>query len=930
MKDKSTRGGDARIDRFFSLPEIRNDGWRDLEQRARVWAGEPASAGASAACAAAFASLVPLEDFQAYPGARLLAAIRERLADGDAHGTARLVRRISMSLMNRGYRRDPAEWELDEEAPQPTAILPTATGESSGRPYFEVLVVSPTPASHAPTIVQQMRKLRRPLDAFTYEPVVVGSFEDAILGAVLNASVQSVVIYEGFPYASSHDAPILRRVLESSLPGGSAVAAGADLGLLLTKALKAIRPELDVYLLADRRPEDVVSDPAAALLRRVFYQVEEPLELHLSILAGVAERFETPFFDNLKKYAQKPVGTFHALPIARGKSVFRSEWIRDMGEFYGPTLFLAESSATTGGLDSLLEPTGNIKRAQDMAARAFGADRVFFVTNGTSTSNKMVYQAMCAPGDIVVVDRNCHKSHHYGMVLEGALPYYVEAFPLVEYSMYGAVPLRTIKKALLDLKAAGRLSRVRMVALTNVTFDGHMYDVHRVMEECLAIKPDLVFLFDEAWFGFAHWSWLYRPRTAMGARARLREEFADPAYLQRYLAQEKKLGKDLDPKDKRLLDTRLVPDPRVAKLRVYQTNSTHKSMSALRQGSMVLVADEDYHLREQQFKEAVFTHASTSPNLQLIASMDVARRQMELEGYELVTRAISLAVEIRRLVAAHPLVSKYFRILSPAEMIPAELRSSGFEDYLKAGVTWEDVLRSFREDEFVLDPTRLTLVCGTAGFDGTKFKGLLAADYEIQLNKTSRNSVLLQTNINNTRSDVANLLRVLVEISREIDARLREGGPEAKAAFDARVKSLMTDVPDLPNFSGFHDRFREDPAGATLEGDMRSAFFRAYDPAGCEHLKLASPEVDRRLREGPPLVSAHFVIPYPPGFPIMVPGQVIDAETIGFMRKLDVKEIHGYDADLGLKLIKASTLGDRAGRARPAAKRSSPKRGKKR
>ena len=112
-----------------------------------------------------------------------------------------------------------------------------------------------------------------------------------------------------------------------------------------------------------------------------------------------------------------------------------------MGEFYGPNLFLAESSATTGGLDSLLEPTGNIKKAQEMAARAFGADRVFFVTNGTSTSNKMAVQALLAPGDIAIVDRNCHKSHHYGMVLAGAQPLYVEAFPMTEYSMYGAVPL---------------------------------------------------------------------------------------------------------------------------------------------------------------------------------------------------------------------------------------------------------------------------------------------------------------------------------------------------------------------------------------------------------------------------------------------------------------------------------------------------------
>jgi arginine decarboxylase len=118
----------------------------------------------------------------------------------------------------------------------------------------------------------------------------------------------------------------------------------------------------------------------------------------------------------------------------------------------------------------------------------------------------------------------------------------------------------------------------------------------------------------------------------------------------------------------------------------------------------------------------------------------------------------------------------------------------------------------------------------------------------------------------------------------------------------------MEDVPDLPNFSCFHDAFREDPASITSEGNMRAGFFGAYREERCEHLKLFSPEIDCRLKEGPALVSANFVIPYPPGFPIMVPGQVITAETISFMRKLDVKEIHGFSASLGLKLLKASFL----------------------
>src|SRR5678809_155303 len=163
---------------------------------------------------------------------------------------------------------------------------------------------------------------------------------------------------------------------------------------------------------------------------------------------------------------------------------------------------------------------------------------------------------------------------------------------------------------------------------------------------CIRDRPDLIFLWDEAWFGFARFNPLHRRRTAMQAARDLREELA---------------GK--------------------ARVRVYQTNSTHKSMSALRQGSMVLVADDDFAEVHGPFEEAFFTHTSTSPNLQIIASLDVARRQMELEGYGLTMRMTELALLIRREVNNHPLISKYFRVLTPGEMIPAELRESGAEDY---------------------------------------------------------------------------------------------------------------------------------------------------------------------------------------------------------------------------------------------------------
>src|SRR5690242_4216120 len=902
----------ARVDQFFTVAEARFDRWRALLQAARIWEGvatrQPSEKEKhQAATSASFQELRQWEDFFAYPGESLLRTLGERIASGDATGTAHLSQSISTALLTRSYRTSLTDWEGEE----PPAIsfgdrVPGTSEEAQYRPYFEVLMVSPAGSAKWADLTQELRKLRRSQDKFIYEPVFVGNFEDAVLEAILNGSIEAVIIYEGISFASSHYSPVLREFLTAHLAASNIDKDTGEYSLALAQGLKQLRPELDIYFLGDREPEKLAGDVRGACIRRIFYQVEEPLELHLSILDGISDRYNTPYFDNLQKYAQRPIGTFHALPVARGKSIFKANWIRDMGEFYGLNLFLAESSATTGGLDSLLEPTGNIKVAQEKAARAFGADHVFFVTNGTSTSNKMVEQALLAPGDIMLVDRNCHKSHHYGAVIAGALPLYVEAYPLTQYSMYGAVPLRTIKKALLDLKAEGKLDRARLLVLTNCTFDGHIYNVERVMEECLAIKPDLIFLWDEAWFGFARWSPFYRRRTAMGAAAILERKFKDPAYHQAYKEQEKKLGSR--PDDKRLLETRLLANPDKVRLRVYQTNSTHKSMSCLRQGSMVLVKDPDYHKVEEQFHEAVFTHASTSPNLQIIASLDVARRQMELEGYELVNRAIQLALDLRQEVNTHPLISKYFHILGADEMVPGEFRSSGFVDYLTPGSNWATAVKALREDEFALDVTRLTLVCGTAGFDGTQFKNLLAAEYDIQLNKTSRNSVLLQTNINNTRSDIAQLIKVLVEISQGIEKKLADGGSAAKQTFAERVKSLMTDVPNLPTFTCFFNRFREDPSSITSEGDMRSAFFAAYREKQCEHLKLSSPEIDKRLKDGPELVSANFVIPYPPGFPIMVPGQVIDAETIGFMRKLDVKEIHGYAAALGLKLLNPAFL----------------------
>src|SRR5947208_5553872 len=257
------------------------------------------------------------------------------------------------------------------------------------------------------------------------------------------------------------------------------------------------------------------------------------------------------------------------------------------------------------------------------------------------------------------------------------------------------------------------------------------------MEECLAIKPDLIFLWDEAWFAVADFMTSYRQRTGMATAERLRQRFAGAAYRERYEAFKKTFAAA---DEEAWLTTRLLPDPDAARLRVYSTQSTHKTLTTLRQGSMIHIYDQDFAARsEATFHESYMTHTSTSPNYQILASLDVGRRQVELEGYELVQKQIELAMELRERIASHPLVRKYFRFLAVGEIVPKEYRASGIEFYYSVEQGWSSMEDAWRSDEFVLDPTRLTLSIGASGIDGDTFKNKYLMDkYGIQINKTSR------------------------------------------------------------------------------------------------------------------------------------------------------------------------------------------------
>lgn len=884
---------------YFNIAQLRTELWTDLKQQAYLLAkkrNKPEQDECKTQLVKAFKTLREVEQYFAFPGNATLGLLSDFLKNDEFQILRNSIKEILRLLVSEDYRHDPGLLSfvnlLQAKESKQTEI-------KIRKRYFEVLFVDNLSTKEEQVIARKINDVRDPKDQFVYQLVFAKSFQDSLIALAANPNIQACVIRYEIPFKSKAARGILKPFVDSLLQENLEAVAEYDLGILLGEAIHQLRPELDLYYITDNA---VNSLPDAALknFQRIFYRKEDAQELHLSILRGIKDRYETPFYTALKEYSQKPTGVFHAMPISRGNSIFKSNWIDDFGEFYGRNLFLAETSSTTGGLDSLLQPTGPLKKAQELAARAFGAKRTFFATNGTSTSNKIVLQALIEPDDVVMIDRDCHKSHHYGMVLAGAYVTYLDSYPLQKYSMYGAVPLSEIKERLLVLKKAGRLDRVKMLLLTNCTFDGLVYNVERVMEEVLAIKPDMIFLWDEAWFGFAAFTPTFRKRTAMYVAGKLCAKYKTEAYksqYQQHLAALKEKGPDALP---------CLPNPELVKIRVYATQSTHKTLSSLRQGSMIHIYDEEFERKvENSFHEAYMTHTSTSANYQILASLDIGRRQVSFEGFELVEKSVEMAMLLREKINAHPKLKKYFKVLTIKDLIPEQYRLSGLSEYYHPHQGWQSLHEAWSMDEFVLDPTKINLHIGNTGVDGDTFKNKYLMDqFHIQVNKTSRNSVLFMTNIGTTRSSVSYLISILLKIAEQIDVQFDALSPEENRLLQDKIYSLTEQAPPLPDFSHFHDSFRA--VAGIPGGRMREAYFLAYQESKCEYAQFHV--CLKMLASGQLPVSAAFVIPYPPGFPVLVPGQVITHEILDFLQALDVKEIHGYRPELGLRIFTEAAL----------------------
>jgi arginine decarboxylase len=257
------------------------------------------------------------------------------------------------------------------------------------------------------------------------------------------------------------------------------------------------------------------------------------------------------------------------------------------------------------------------------------------------------------------------------------------------------------------------------------------------------------------------------------------------------------------------------------------------------------------------------------------------------------------------------------RCLTTADLIPGEYRPSGISQPLRSGL--KNMIKAWDTDEFVLDPSRITIYIGATGIDGDAFKRSHLMDrYGVQINKTSRNTVLFMTTIGTTRSSVAYLIEVLVTIARDLDTQITDMSPTERAAHERAVLRLTNPSAPLPDFSGFHPSFSDGHGLPTPEGDVRRAFYLAYNDSYCEY--LMPDEAEQRVENGDQVVSTTYVTPYPPGFPVLVPGQVFSKQILSFMRSLDTPEIHGYRAECGYRVYLDKAL-EIAATARPAPTR---------
>jgi arginine decarboxylase len=562
-----------------------------------------------------------------------------------------------------------------------------------------------------------------------------------------------------------------------------------------------------------------------------------------------------PFFRALTHYAADGSYSWHCPGHSGGVAFLKSPVGQMFHQFFGENMLRADVCNAVDELGQLLDHTGPVAASERNAARIFHADHLYFVTNGTSTSNKIVWHSTVAPGDIVVVDRNCHKSVLHSIIMTGAIPVFLMP-TRNHFGIIGPIPKEEFewenirKKIEKNPFAQDKNAKPRVLTITQSTYDGVLYNVEEI-KEMLDGKIDTLH-FDEAWLPHAAFHDFYGDYHAIGE------------------------GR-----------------PRCKESMVFSTQSTHKLLAGLSQASQILVQDAENHkLDRDVFNEAYLMHTSTSPQYAIIASCDVAAAMMEQPGGRaLVEESIMEALDFRRAmrkVDEEWGTDWWFKVWGPDD-----LSDEGIEEreawMLKTKARWHGfgkVAKGFN----MLDPIKATIITPGLDVDGefSETFGIPAAivtkylaEHGVIVEKTGLYSFFIMFTIGITKGRWNTMVAALQQFKDDYDKNqpcwkvLPEFVAKHPRYERVGLKDLCTQI---------HEVYRANDI-ARLTTDMYlSDMVPAMKPSDA-FAKMAHKEIDRveiDALEG--RITAVLLTPYPPGIPLLIPGERFNATIVNYLK----------------------------------------------
>jgi arginine decarboxylase len=616
--------------------------------------------------------------------------------------------------------------------------------------------------------------------------------------------------------------------------------------------------EIPIFLYGETRTSRHVPNEILRELHGFIHMFEDTPEFVARYIVREARAYldtlAPPFFRALTNYAQDGSYSWHCPGHSGGVAFLKSPVGQMFHQFFGENLLRADVCNAVVELGQLLDHTGPVAASERNAARIFGCDHLFFVTNGTSTANKIVWHHVVAPGDVVVVDRNCHKSVLHAIVMTGAIPVFLTP-TRNHYGIIGPILQDEFRPESIAAKIAAnplitaQTGKPRVLTLTQSTYDGIVYNVETI-KNLLDGHIDTLH-FDEAWLPHAAFHDFYRDMHAIG-------------------------------QDR----------PRPAHSMVVSTQSTHKLLAGLSQASQILVQESaDEKLDLFQFNEAYHMHVSTSPQYAIIASCDVTAAMMEPPGGTvLVEESIHEALDFRRAmrkVGQEFGDSWWFKVWGP-EALADEGIGEREDWFLRAGDRWHgfgDIAPGFN----MLDPIKGTVITPGLDVDGEfAERGIPAAvltkylaENGIIVEKTGLYSFFIMFTIGITKGRWNTMVTELQQFKDDYDRNqpLWRVMPQFLREYPRYENKGLRDLCD-----DIHAVYRANDIARLTTQMYVSAIEPVMTPA-VAYARMAHSEVERvAIDELEGRTSAVLLTPYPPGIPLLIPGERINATIVSFLR----------------------------------------------